>query len=141
VIRPLTRREAALRLGLLGLPPLRARAAGSAAPPAWIEAAFEMRRLAESWGDQPFGAVLVLDGTIVGLGPSRVVQRGDVDAHAEREALRDARRRLGRERLDGSVLVSTSRPCPRCERAAAEAGVARMIFGLDGVDAGPPRTR
>lgn len=141
MIRPLTRREAALRLGLLGLPPLRARAAGSAVPPAWIEAAFEMRRLAESWGDQPFGAVLVLDGTIVGLGPSRVVQRGDVDAHAEREALRDARRRLGRERLDGSVLVSTSRPCPRCERAAAEAGVARMIFGLDGVDAGPPRAR
>ncbi len=133
------RRDAALLLGLLGLPPRRARAAGPAAAPAWIDAAFEMRRLAESWGDQPYGAVLVLDGAIVGFGPSRVVQRGDGDAHAEREALRDARRRLGRGRLDGALLVSTSRPCPRCERAAAEAGVARMVFGRDGIDAGPPR--
>lgn len=139
--QPPNRREAALWLGLLGLPPLpAARAAPPPAAPAWIEAAFAMRRVAESWGDQPYGAVLVLDGVIVGHGPSRVVQRGDPDAHAEREALRDARRHLRRDRLDGGLLVSTSRPCPRCQRAAAEAGVARMFFGRDGVDAGPPST-
>ena len=51
----------------------------------WYEAAAGMKRLAESWGDQSYGAVLVLDGKVVGDGPSRVVQRGDANAHAERE--------------------------------------------------------
>ena len=105
----------------------------------WIEAAASMKRLAESWGDQAYGAVLVADGAIVGEGPSRVVKRGDPTAHAEREAIRDAQRRLGRMNLAGSILYSTSRPCSQCEMAAAEAHVARMIFGEGLSDAGQPR--
>ena len=58
----------------------------------WYEAALAMKRLAESWGDQPYGAVLVLDDQLIGEGPSRVVQRSDGSAHAEREAIRDALR-------------------------------------------------
>ncbi|MCY7305439.1 MAG: nucleoside deaminase [Rhodoferax sp.] len=95
----------------------------------WMDAALAMRALALSWGDQPYGAVLVLNSVVVGEGPSRVVQRNDPTAHAEREAIRDAQRRLGREQLAGSILVSTSRPCADCERAAQAAGVARMVFG------------
>jgi tRNA(Arg) A34 adenosine deaminase TadA len=111
---------------------------GAAPDRQWMDAAFAMKRLAESWGDQPYGAVIVIAGVLVGEGPSRVVERGDPDAHAEREAIRDARRRLGRDRLDGGVLYSTSRPCSRCQQAAAEAGLARMIIGADMRDAGPP---
>jgi tRNA(adenine34) deaminase len=105
----------------------------------WYEAAASMKRLAESWGDQPYGAVLVADGAIIGEGPSRVVKRGDPTAHAEREAIRDAQKRLGRANLAGSVLYSTSRPCRQCEIAAAEAGVDRMIYGRGLKDAGQPR--
>ena len=105
----------------------------------WFEAAEAMKRLALSWGDQPYGAVLVADGAIVGDGPSRVVKRNDPSAHAEREAIRDAQRRLGRSDLAGSVLYSTSRPCRQCETAAAEANVARMIYGPELNDAGQPR--
>lgn len=105
----------------------------------WFDAAAAMKRLAESWGDQSYGAVLVLDGAVVGDGPSRVVLRNDPTAHAEREAIRDAQRRLGRTNLAGSVLYSTSRPCSQCERAAAEAQVARMIHGAELNDAGRPR--
>ena len=97
-----------------------------------------MRRLALSWGDQPYGAVVVQDGRIVGEGPSRVVQRNDVNAHAEREAIRDARERFGAQVLRGAVLYSTSRPCALCEAAAAEAGIVRMIHGADLKDAGAP---
>lgn len=125
--------------------------AGSAHPPAraqavlgkperrWYEAAAAMKRLAQSWGDQPYGAVLVADGIIIGEGPSRVVKRGDPTAHAEREAIRDAQRRLGRKNLGGSILYSTSRPCRQCELAAAEAQVSRMIYGERLNDAGQPR--
>lgn len=105
----------------------------------WYEAAEAMKRLAESWGDQSYGAVLVIGEAIVGEGPSRVVQKKDPSAHAEREAIRDAQKRLGRTNLAGSVLYSTSRPCSLCERAAAEAGVERMIYGAALRDAGKPR--
>lgn len=105
----------------------------------WIDAAAAMKRLAESWGDQPYGAVLVSGDTLIGEGPSRVVKRGDPSAHAEREAIRDAQRRLGRKNLAGSVLYSTSRPCRQCELAAAQAQVSRMIHGEAPTDAGPPR--
>jgi len=105
----------------------------------WYRAAERMKRLAESWGDQPYGAVLVLDGAIVGEGPSRVVKNNDVSAHAEREAIRDAQRRLGTGRLQGATLYSTSRPCSLCEAAAAQAKVGRMVYGPGLTDAGAPR--
>lgn len=107
----------------------------------WYEAAVAMRELALSWGDQPYGAVLVRDGRIIGHGPSRVVRLGDPDAHAEREAIRDALRSLGPGATRGAELVSTSRPCPRCEAAAACAGITRLVFGPDLQDAGAPRER
>lgn len=116
-----------------------------AAPPhraerRFLDAAEAMKRIAVARGDQPYGAVLVFDGTVVGAGPSRVVERGDPSAHAEREAIRDARQRLGRDDLRGSVLYSTSRPCGACESAAARAGVSRMIHGDALTDAGAPRS-
>lgn len=141
-------RRAALVQALCGAAlVLRGRIASPADPPdgldkperRWYEAAASMKRLAESSGDQPYGAVLVANGAIIGEGPSRVVTRGDATAHAEREAIRDAQRALGRKSLAGSVLYSTSRPCRQCEMAAAEAQVARLIFGEALDDAGPPR--
>ena len=84
------------------------------------------------------GLAVVFCGSAVGAA-SRVVKRGDPTAHAEREAIRDAQRRLGRTNLAGSVLYSTSRPCRQCEIAASEAQVARMIYGERLNDAGQPR--
>ena len=105
----------------------------------WYEAATSLKRMAESWGDEPYGAVVVLDGVVVGEGPSRVVKNQDPNAHAEREAIKDAQGRVGRSSLSGSVLYSTSRPCSLCEAAAARAGVSRMVFGAALTDAGEPR--
>ena len=116
----------------------RAQAEAGHPRPRWYEAAAGMKRLAESWGDQPYGAVLVLGDSIIGEGPSRVIINSDVNAHAEREAIRDARRKLGMDQLIGSVLYSTSRPCSLCEAAAANAGVGRMYFGPSLTDAGAP---
>ena len=120
-------------------PSARAQAAGRDPEMRWYEAAAEIRRLAESWGDQPYGAVLVLDGKLIGQGPSRVVKNQNPDAHAEREAIRDAQHKLGRQWLSGAVLYSTSRPCSLCEAAAANAGITRMRFGPSLTDAGAPR--
>jgi tRNA(adenine34) deaminase len=103
----------------------------------FIDAAFAMKRDAEQTGDQPYGAVIARHDAIVGWGPSRVVVRRDPTAHAEREAIRDAQRHLGRD-LSGCVMYSTSRPCAACEAAAAEANIERMFFGAAATDAGRP---
>ena len=105
----------------------------------FIDKAFEMKRLAESMGDQSYGAVVARGDQIVGLGPSRVVLKKDITAHAEREALRDAKARLGKSDLSGCMMYSTSRPCGDCERAAARAKISRMYYGPQGTDAGAPR--
>ena len=105
----------------------------------FIAAAFRMKDEAVRAGDQPFGAVIVKDGTILGFGPSRVVHKKDPTAHAEREAIREAQARLGRSDLSGAMLYSSSRPCSECERAAAAANVARMFHGAEAADAGRPK--
>ena len=90
-------------------------------------------------GDQPFGAVVLRGGQMVGAAPSRVVTATDPTAHAEMEALRDAARQLRTRDLSGCILVSTSRPCRMCEAAAGWAGIARMVYGEALTDAGAPR--
>jgi tRNA(Arg) A34 adenosine deaminase TadA len=104
----------------------------------FVEAAFAMKDQAECSGDQAYGAVVVRGAAIIGWGPSRVIANRDWTAHAEQEAIRDAQATLGAD-LAGCVLYSTSRPCVNCERAAAEAGIARMFFGAGATDAGVPR--
>ncbi len=103
-----------------------------------MQRAREMRDAAVRAGDQPYGAVVLRGTQIVGEAPSRVVTAQDPTAHAEREALRDALRRLSSADLAGCVLVSTSRPCRLCEIAAAQARIARMVHGDALTDAGPP---
>lgn len=106
---------------------------------AFMTRAFDMRRQAVDAGDQAYGAVVVLVGRIIGQAPSAVISRGDSAAHAEREAIADARRRLEGRSIRGATLYSSSRPCARCEEVAHAAGIISMIHGADLLDAGAPR--
>jgi tRNA(Arg) A34 adenosine deaminase TadA len=104
----------------------------------FIDYASEMRRIAIASGDQSFGAIIVKDNRVVGLGPSRVVINHDATAHAEMEALRDASQRLASADLSGCVMYSTARPCRMCETAGYWARIDRMYVGSTGTDAGAP---
>jgi tRNA(Arg) A34 adenosine deaminase TadA len=105
----------------------------------FIAEAFRLRDEAAAAGDQPYGAVLALDGWIVGRGRSRVVSDRNADNHAERMALRDAQTALGRQDMSGAVIYSSSVPCLACQAALARANVSRMIHGQGAADAGAPR--
>src|SRR5262245_29900796 len=107
----------------------------------FMRRAFELRRLAVERGDQPYGAVVVRDGRIVGEGVSAVITTPDPTAHAEMQAIRDAARRLNTRDLSGCELYGTSRACPMCEAGAYWAGIARMWYGEGALDAGAPRLR
>ena len=104
---------------------------------AFMARAYEMKRRAEEAGDQPYGAVLVAEGRIIGESPSRVIVDKNIDAHAERSAIKNAL--ANRADVRGATLYSTSIPCASCQRAAAQAGIARMIYSDALIDAGAPR--
>jgi guanine deaminase len=104
-----------------------------------MERAFEMRRRAIERGDQPYGAIIVKEGRIVGEGMSAVVTDIDPTAHAEMQAIRDAARRLRTNDLTGCDMYGTSRACPMCEAGAYWAHIARMYHSASITDAGAPR--
>jgi tRNA(adenine34) deaminase len=95
----------------------------------FMREAMSLARSAECLGEVPVGAVLVLDGEIVGRGFNSPIGASDPTAHAEIAALRDAARRLGNYRLPGSTLYVTLEPCAMCAGAIMHARVARVVYG------------
>lgn len=79
-------------------------------------------------GEVPIGAILTLDGGIVGEGWNRNITLNDPSAHAEIGALRDAGQRLGNHRLPGATLYVTLEPCAMCAMALVHARVARVVY-------------
>jgi guanine deaminase len=117
-----------------------------AAPASRDRAAFATRALAlrdeaVRRGDQPYGAVVVRKGEIVGEGVSAVITDRDPTAHAEMVAIRAAARRLASRDLAECELFGSARACPMCEAAAYWANIGRMFHGSEAIDAGPPRLR
>lgn len=96
-----------------------------------MRAALEQAAQAEALGEVPVGAVLVLDGEIVGRGFNQPITARDPSAHAEIMCLRDAGRRLDNYRLPGSTLYVTLEPCAMCSGALMHARVARVVFGAE----------
>lgn len=83
----------------------------------------------------PFGAVIALDGKIVGEGWNKVTSHLDPTAHAEVTAIRAAAQHLGRFSLKGCVLYTSCEPCPMCLAAAYWARVDAIYFGNTQADA------
>jgi guanine deaminase len=108
---------------------------------AFAARALALRDEAVRRGDQPYGALVVRKGEIVGEGVSAVITDRDPTAHAEMVAIRAAARRLASRDLGECELFGSSRACPMCEAAAYWANIGRMFHGSEAVDAGPPRLR
>jgi len=91
--------------------------------------ALELAREAGALGEVPVGALVVLEGNVVGRGFNQPIGRHDPTAHAEIMALRDAATRLGNYRLPGCTLYVTLEPCAMCAGAIMHARVERVVFG------------
>ena len=103
---------------------------------AHIERALELAGRAAGEGEVPVGALVVLDGEVIGEGWNRPIGAADPSAHAEIEALRAAARRVGNYRLPGSTLYVTLEPCVMCAGAIIHARVARVVYGASDPKAG-----
>ena len=91
--------------------------------------ALALARAAGERGEVPVGAVVVLDGSIVGRGANAPIASRDPTAHAEIGALRDAAATVGNYRLPGATLYATIEPCAMCAGAILHARVARVVYG------------
>ncbi|GAA6141041.1 tRNA adenosine(34) deaminase TadA [Hydrogenophaga sp. 5NK40-0174] len=95
----------------------------------FMQAALAQAAEAEARGEVPVGAVVVLDGAIIGRGHNQPITSNDPSAHAEMVALRDAAKYLGNYRLEDCTLYVTLEPCAMCSGAALHARLKRVVYG------------
>jgi tRNA(adenine34) deaminase len=103
-------------------------------PPLLPDEYFMRQALAEARralaaGEIPIGAVVVLDGQIIGRGYNQTEQLHDVTAHAEMLAITAAANFLGNKYLTHCTLYVTVEPCVMCAGASAWAQLGTVVFG------------
>jgi tRNA(adenine34) deaminase len=102
----------------------------------FMRLALDEARRADAAGEVPVGAIVVLDGQVVGRGFNQPIGAADPTAHAEIVALRDAARAVGNYRLTGANLYVTIEPCLMCVGALVHARIATLVFGATEPKAG-----
>ena len=91
--------------------------------------ALRLARAGAAAGEVPIGALVVVNGEIIGTAHNAPISRVDPTAHAEVLALRAAAQARGNYRLSGATLYVTVEPCAMCVGAAIQARVERVVFG------------
>lgn len=91
-------------------------------------------------GEVPVGAIVVVNGEVIGRGRNAVIGSSDPSAHAEIVAMREAASALGNYRLSGATLYSTIEPCAMCAGAIVHARIERLVFGARDPKAGAVET-
>ena len=102
----------------------------------FMRAALDQARRAIDAGEAPVGAVVALDGEIVGRGFNRPITSNDPTAHAEIVAMRAAAQAVGNYRLAGATMYVTIEPCLMCVGAMVHARVGTLVFGAPEPKAG-----
>lgn len=95
----------------------------------WMREALTEAHKAGAEGEVPVGAIVLLNGKIIGRGHNRPIKQQDPTAHAEILALRHAAHNTSNYRIPGSILVVTIEPCIMCVGAMIQARVEEVIYG------------
>ncbi len=80
-------------------------------------------------GEVPVGALVIVDGEVVGEGWNQPIATSDPTAHAEIVAMRAAARHIKNYRLSGATLVVTVEPCLMCVGAMVHARIGTVVYG------------
>ena len=91
--------------------------------------ALDEARKAHEAGEVPVGAIVLLDGEVIGAGFNQSISAHDPTAHAEIVALRAAAARVGNYSLTGATLYVTVEPCLMCVGAMVHARIGLVVFG------------
>ena len=107
----------------------------------YMRQALALAAEADSRGEAPVGAIIVLNNDVVGRGANAPIRTTDPTAHAEIIALREAAARAGNYRLPGTTLYTTLEPCVMCAGALVHARVRRLVFGARDLRFGGVRSK
>lgn len=102
----------------------------------WMQHALELAKRAESEGEVPVGAIVVLNEEVIGEGWNRPIIDNDPTAHAEIMALRSAANKINNYRLLNTTLYVTLEPCIMCTGAIIHSRVKRVVYGATDPKAG-----
>ncbi len=102
----------------------------------YLQMALAQAREAAAAEEVPVGAVVVLQGKVIGIGQNYVLRTNDPTAHAEVVAMRAAAAGIDNYRLVGCTLYSTLEPCSMCAGAMLHARISRLVFAASDPKAG-----
>ncbi len=97
-------------------------------------------RNALALGERPIAVVAVVDEAMVARAHDRVREPGDPTAHAVIVALREAARKLGKDRLASATIFATLEPCAMCVGALLESDVETLVFAVPNAEDGAAGT-
>ena len=106
----------------------------------YMQEAIKEANKAKKKEEVPIGAVIVLNGEIIGRGHNRREETQDATTHAEMMAIRDANQRLGNWRLEEADLYVTLEPCPMCSGAMILSRIRTIYYGAADPKAGTAGT-
>lgn len=95
----------------------------------WMRHALTLADKAESIGEVPVGACVVLNGELIGEGFNTPITDNDPSAHAELNAVKEAASTVQNYRLIDATLYVTLEPCSMCAGMLVHARVKRVVFG------------
>ena len=95
----------------------------------YMRRALNEARVAAEISEVPVGAVIVLDGKVVGRGHNQREMLRDPTAHAEMLAITQAAAAMRSWRLENTTLYVTLEPCLMCAGAIFNARIQRVVFG------------
>ena len=101
-----------------------------------MRAALDEAIIAEGLAEVPIGAVVVLDGQIVGRGHNLRETSNDPTTHAEIIAIKQASKLLDSWRLLDCTLYVTLEPCVMCMGAIILARIPTLVYGCRDPKAG-----
>jgi len=95
----------------------------------FMQEAIKEAEKAAAIAEVPIGAVVVLNGEIIGRGHNLREHQQQAAAHAEMFAIQAACQKVGSWRLEGAQLFVTLEPCPMCSGAMLLSRVEEVYFG------------
>ena len=103
--------------------------AGAGTHEAFVRQCIDLAAEAAAAGNEPFGALLVVDGVIRHTARNQVVTRSDPTRHAELLLVSEASQRLGRDVLSRATLYTSTEPCLMCCGAIYWSRIPQVVFG------------
>ncbi len=96
----------------------------------YMRMALREAEAAAAEGEVPCGAVIVLDGEVIGKAHNQTETLNDPTAHAEILAITQATQAVGNWRLNGAVMYVTKEPCPMCAGALVLSRMKKVVWGM-----------